>query len=135
MDLFPLCDHAGTDGLRLSSKFCTVFAKTDMSCNFFVRPVQDDEGDLMYINKRRQWLVYPFLCLLTIFLCWLFTGQNIYNFAYYGLLSPLILPSYLLPFIKMEDYLMAVSIMGIAASVCLLYYWQNSDSISKKKGP
>ena len=25
-------------------------------------------------------------------------GQNIYNFSYYGLLSPVILPSYLLPF-------------------------------------
>ena len=33
-------------------------------------------------------------------------GQNIYNFAYYGLLSLLILSSYLLPFIRMEDYLM-----------------------------
>ena len=27
-------------------------------------------------------------------------GQNIYHFAYYGLYSPLILPSYLLPFVK-----------------------------------
>ena len=127
----------------------------------------------MYIHKKKTWLVCPFLCLLTVFMCWLFTGQNhifgaqtdwisqhsvipdyfrrqfydtgklipefapnlgggqnIYNFAYYGLLSPLILPSYLLPFIKMEDYLMAVSIAGIAASVCLLYYWLGKHRFS-----
>lgn len=50
-------------------------------------------------------------------------GQNIYHFSYYGLYSPLLLPSYLLPFVKMGDYLMAVSIAGILASVCLFYYW------------
>lgn len=50
-------------------------------------------------------------------------GQNIYHFSYYGLYGPLLLPSYLLPFVKMGDYLMAVSIAGILASVCLFYYW------------
>ena len=49
-------------------------------------------------------------------------GQNIYHFAYYGLYSPIFLLSYLLPFVKMGDYLMAVSAAGILASVCLLYY-------------
>lgn len=46
-------------------------------------------------------------------------GQNIYHFAYYGLYSPLILPSYLLPFVKMSDYIMAVSVTGLTASVLL----------------
>ncbi len=50
-------------------------------------------------------------------------GQNIYNFSYYGLYSPVILISYLLPFVKMSDYLIIASIVGIAVSVCLLYYW------------
>lgn len=50
-------------------------------------------------------------------------GQNIYHFSYYGLYSPIFLLSYLLPFVKMGDYLMAVSAVGIFASVCLLYYW------------
>lgn len=50
-------------------------------------------------------------------------GQNIYNFAYYGLLSPLILPSYLLPFVKMGDYMMAVQFLCLTASVLLLYRW------------
>lgn len=53
-------------------------------------------------------------------------GQNIYHFAYYGLYSPLILPSYLLPFVKMSDYIMAVSITGLIASVLLFYYWLKS---------
>ena len=53
-------------------------------------------------------------------------GQNIYHFAYYGLYSPLILPSYLLPFVKMSDYIMAVSVTGLTASVLLFYYWLKS---------
>ena len=128
----------------------------------------------MHISKKMHWLIYPFLCLLTIFMCLTFTGshnifgaqtdwssqhsvipdyfrqqfystgelfpefapnlgggQNIYNFAYYGLFSPLILPSYLLPFIKMEIYLMAVSIAGVTASICLLYYWLGRHGFSQ----
>lgn len=53
-------------------------------------------------------------------------GQNIYHFAYYGLYSPLILPSYLLPFVKMSDYIMVVSVTGLTASVLLFYYWLKS---------
>ena len=53
-------------------------------------------------------------------------GQNIYHFAYYGLYSPLILSSYLLPFVKMSDYIMAVSVTGLTASVLLFYYWLKS---------
>lgn len=50
-------------------------------------------------------------------------GQNIYHYAYYGLYSPLILPSYLMPFVKMSDYIMAVSVIGLTASVLLFYHW------------
>ena len=53
-------------------------------------------------------------------------GQNIYHFAYYGLYSPLSLPSYLLLFVKMSDYIMAVSVTGLTASVLLFYYWLKS---------
>lgn len=38
----------------------------------------------------------------------------------------MILPSYLLPFVKMSDYIMAVSITGLTASVLLFYYWLKS---------
>ena len=39
-------------------------------------------------------------------------GQNIYNFSYYGLLNPIILISYLLPFVKMVTYLNIIMIIS-----------------------
>ena len=53
-------------------------------------------------------------------------GQNIFNFSYYGLLSPLILPSYLLPFVTMDTYLSVISVICILSSVLLLYNWLRS---------
>lgn len=50
-------------------------------------------------------------------------GQNIYNYSYYGLYSPIILLSYLLPFVSMETYIQVISIIGVIASVLLCYYW------------
>ncbi len=50
-------------------------------------------------------------------------GQNIYNFSYYGLYSPVILLSYFFPFVKMADYLMAAQIVCLAAAGVLLYQW------------
>ena len=54
-------------------------------------------------------------------------GQNIYNFSYYGLYSPLLLPSYLLPSVRMGDYLMAVSMLSVAAAAVIFYGWQRSQ--------
>ena len=48
-------------------------------------------------------------------------GQNIYNFSYYGLYSPIILISYLLPFIKMATYIQIVSIICIILDILLFY--------------
>lgn len=50
-------------------------------------------------------------------------GQNIFNFTYYGLFSPYIVISYLLPFIKMIDYIQIITILSIIASVILMYRW------------
>ncbi len=58
-------------------------------------------------------------------------GQNIYHFAYYGLYSPLILPSYLLPFVKMTDYIMMISIAGLTASVLLFYHWLKNRAMDR----
>ena len=120
-------------------------------------------------KKKIRGVIYLLLCMLTVFVCWLFVGrngvfgakvdwisqhsvipdyfrqqfydtgelfpefaanlgggQNIYNFSYYGLYSPVILLSYLLPFVKMSDYIIAVSIAGIAVSVLLA--WQTRIS-------
>ncbi len=53
-------------------------------------------------------------------------GQNIYNYSYYGLYSPIILFSYLLPFVSMESYIQIISIVGVMASVLLCYAWLRS---------
>lgn len=51
------------------------------------------------------------------------SGQNIYNFSYYGFLSPIILFSYLFPFIKMIDYIVISTIVMTLVSSFLLYMW------------
>ena len=53
-------------------------------------------------------------------------GQNIYNFSYYGLFSPVVLIGYLLPNVKMSDYMMVASIVCLAAAVIILYRWLKS---------
>ncbi len=52
-------------------------------------------------------------------------GENIYYFSYYGLYSPFILFSYLLPFVKMSTYLQAASMVGIAADIIIFYIFMN----------
>lgn len=60
------------------------------------------------------------------------SGQNIYNFSYYGLLSPVILPSYLFPFVEMGDYMMVVQFACLAVSVMLIYRWLLGRGFEKK---
>lgn len=50
-------------------------------------------------------------------------GQNIYNFAYYGLFNPLYLLSYLFPFIKMSVYIQIVSLLEHIADGIICYVW------------
>lgn len=59
-------------------------------------------------------------------------GQNIYNFAYYGLLSPYILISYLLPMIPMFYYLIGISFIVVVTSSFLFYKFLISHHIHKK---
>ena len=48
-------------------------------------------------------------------------GQNIYYLSYYGLFSPIILLSYLLPFISMQDYIIITTIISLLTSIYLFY--------------
>jgi len=48
-------------------------------------------------------------------------GQSIFNFAYYGFLSPVILLSYFLPFVDMTTYIMVASVVLYLASGILAY--------------
>lgn len=50
-------------------------------------------------------------------------GQNTYNIAYHGLLNPVVLLSYLFPFIKMIDYIKISSIAIVIISTYLVYFW------------
>lgn len=50
-------------------------------------------------------------------------GQNIFNFSYYGLFNPIILISYLLPFINMAYFTMISSILIVIVSIILFYRW------------
>lgn len=61
-------------------------------------------------------------------------GQNIYHFAYYGLYNPLYLPAYFLPFLKMSDYIMVISILCLVADVLLFFKWIRSHGVSKGNG-
>lgn len=56
-------------------------------------------------------------------------GQNIYNFAYYGFLNPIILISYFFPFIKMVDYIMISSIIVVIMSIILFYKWLINNKV------
>lgn len=48
-------------------------------------------------------------------------GQNIFNYSYYGLLSPVILVSYIMPFISMTTYIIIASIILYLLSGILMY--------------
>lgn len=50
-------------------------------------------------------------------------GQNIYNFAYYGLYNPYVLFSYILPFVKMSTYIIATSILSVSVGFVAFYIW------------
>src|SRR5574344_245960 len=60
------------------------------------------------------------------------SGQNIYNYSYYGFLNPIILFSYLLPFIDMKVYICISSILIVYASAILFYYFLRSKKYSEE---
>lgn len=57
-------------------------------------------------------------------------GQNIYAFSYYGLLNPFILISYLLPFIKMVDYITLSMVLITVANGILFYKWMKNHDFN-----
>lgn len=59
-------------------------------------------------------------------------GQNIFNFSYYGLMSPIILISYILPFIKMENYIAFASILTYIFTGITFYNYLISHKTNNK---
>ena len=76
-------------------------------------------------------LFYKTHNLLPSFAFSLGAGQNIYNFSYYGLYNPLILISYLFPFIKMSAYITFMNVFIYIIFGFLTYYFFKRR-ISKK---
>ncbi|MGN0382831.1 MAG: YfhO family protein, partial [Eubacterium sp.] len=64
---------------------------------------------------------YKYHQLIPDFIYELGAGENPYNMAYYGLLNPIILISYFMPFVSMTDYIMVASVIEIMLCVILIY--------------
>lgn len=50
-------------------------------------------------------------------------GQNIYNLAYYGIMNPLYLPAYFMPWMTMATYIQLMSIAVTLISTVMAYYF------------
>lgn len=59
-------------------------------------------------------------------------GNNIYFFSYYGLLNPLLMLSYLFPFLSMSTYIIILNIILVLATGILLYEFLLHKKYSNK---
>lgn len=59
-------------------------------------------------------------------------GQNIFNFSYYGLCSPLILLTYLIPNVEMPALISAISLITYLVSGLLVYKFLSLNNYSRK---
>ncbi len=59
-------------------------------------------------------------------------GQNIYNFSYYGLLSPFVLVSYFFPKVKMIHYMITMIVLSVVISNVLLYSFLRNKKLSSE---
>lgn len=76
-------------------------------------------------------LFYKTLNIFPDFALNLGSGQNIYNYSYYGLLNPVIIISYFLPFISMKSYIQISSILLVYSSVILFYYFLRRNKVNE----
>ncbi len=60
------------------------------------------------------------------------SGQNIYYFSYYGLLNPIILISYLFPFVSMLDYIIVSTSLIVIISTILFYFFLKENNFNNK---
>jgi hypothetical protein len=75
---------------------------------------------IVFPNYLRE-LFYSSGKIIPNFMAHMGAGQNIFNIAYYGLMSPIILFSYFFPFIKMIDYIVISNIILLIISNLLFY--------------
>ena len=84
---------------------------TDWSCQHYAIPE--------YLRMR----FYETHELFPDFVMQLGAGQNIYNLAYYGIMNPLYLPSYFMPWMTMAVYVQVMSIVVILVSAVMAYFF------------
>lgn len=84
---------------------------TDWSCQHYAVPE--------YLRMR----FYETRELFPDFAMQLGAGQNIYNLAYYGIMNPLYLPAYLMPWMTMAVYVQLMSITVILISAVMAYFF------------
>lgn len=60
------------------------------------------------------------------------SGQNIYNFAYYGLFNPLLWLSYIMPKVPMAQYITTMSIGTVIADIILIYTFLRTKEYDSK---
>ena len=75
-------------------------------------------------------LFYKTLNIFPDFALNLGSGQNIYNYSYYGLFNPVIIISYFLPFVSMKSYIQVSSIILVYSSIILFYYFLKRNKFS-----
>ena len=75
-------------------------------------------------------LFYKTLNIFPDFALNLGSGQNIYNYSYYGLFNPVIILSYFFPFVSMKSYIQVSSIVLVYSSVILFYYFLKHNKFS-----
>ena len=75
---------------------------------------------IVFPNYLRE-VFYASFKIIPSFMIHIGGGQNIFNIAYYGLLNPIIMFSYLFPFIRMLDYIIISNIILYVLSNLLFY--------------
>lgn len=75
---------------------------------------------IVFPNYLRE-VFYSSFKIIPDFMIHIGGGQNIFNIAYYGLLNPIIMISYLFPFIRMLDYIIISNIILFVLSNLLFY--------------
>ena len=83
----------------------------------------DWEAQHIAIPNTIRTLFYQNFNLFPDFILNIGAGQNIYYLSYYGLFNPYILISYLLPFIKMVDFISVIGMLIPIISAILTYIW------------
>lgn len=111
--------------------FCIAFILFLLFKGYLFGSNTDWENQHIIIPEFFRTLFYNNGKLIPSFAFNLGMGQNIFYFSYYGLLSPLILLSYLLPNIPMYIYIPIISILMLLLSIYMFYGFINDKYNSK----